>query len=398
MAGMFYKCVEKNVGNESERRCAVRIALVSTYPPIECGIGTYADFLVTTIMKTPNEINVISQHGAKGKNVFDAYDPKDGDLSKKIFEMTVRGTPDIVHLQHEYGLYGEMDGIAVLDLIYRFKSTTIPVVATLHTVHPNPGFRIHLILKTMCRELDCVIVHEKSLAHLLETVYDADPAKIHVIPHGARDIPPIENAKTKLKLDGRKVVLLVGYFRPTKGFDRIVELFPRILEKCPRALLVISGKMRVLEFSEYRNVLFSKIDQSPAKEHIEVFRGQFPQKTFDTIVSASDVMVFPYSAGAQSGVMAHAFTFGKPVVTSNLPAFENIVTESQAGSVAVTDEDYVEKIAELLNNQELYDQYSKNALRHVKEKISWEIVAKRTLEVYKQFDLNLPRSRYIYEE
>ena len=375
----------------------MRIAFISTYPPIECGIGTYTDFLVKAMEQTPNELHVISQYGAKGDNVTPAYGPQDGDLAKKIFDMTVKVTPDIVHIQHEFGLYGEMDGIAVLDLIYRFKSTMTATVATMHTVHPEPDHRKKMIVTTMCRELNAVIVHEKKLANLLETVYGVDRAKINLIPHGAREMPTVENAREKLNLTGKKIVLLVGYFRPTKCFDRIVDLFPRIVERCPEAWLVISGKMRVLEFSEYRNTLFEKIDTSSAKEQMEVFRGQFPQDTFDTIISASDVMVFPYSAGAQSGVMAHAFTFGKPVVTSDLPAFENIVEMSGAGFSAGTDDEYVEHIVNLLTDQKLYDKCSENALRYVSEKISWNLIAERTLQLYKQFDLNLPRSRYIYE-
>ncbi len=375
----------------------MRVAMISTYPPIECGIATYTGFLIDALKTTTNEFNVISQHGAMGNNVYPAYEPMDSDLSKKIFDMTVRLTPDIVHIQHEYGLYGELNGIAVLDLIYRFKSAVLPVVATLHTVHPEPTYRMKIILSTMCRELDAVIVHEPELVKLLIDVYGADDKKIHVIPHGAREISPIKNAKEKLGLINKKVVLLIGYFRPTKCFDRIVDLFPRIVEKCPDAWLVISGKMRMAEFSEYRNKLFEKINTSPVVDRMEVFRGQFPQKTFDTIISASDVMVFPYSVGAQSGVMAHAYAFRKPVVTSGLPAFKSIVEKSKAGFYCSSDDEYVERIVELLNNEDLYNQCAANAGRYVKEKISWNIVANETLKVYKAFDLNLPRSRYIYE-
>jgi len=375
----------------------MRIALVSTYPPIECGIGTYSSFLVDAMRSTSNEMHIISQYGAKGKAVYPAYCAKQGDIAKKIFDMTMRFTPDIVHIQHEYGLFGEMDGIAILDLIYRLKSTTMPVVTTLHTVHPEPEYRIKMILSTMCRELDTIIVHEQIVADILQTVYGADPTKIAVIPHGAREMAPVKDAKKKLQLEGRKVILLVGYFRPTKCFERIVDIFPKVVEQCPEATLVLSGKMRMIDFSQYRNDLFEKIDNSPVRDKIDVFRGQFPQDTFDTIVSASDIMAFPYNAGAQSGVMAHAFTFGKPVVCSDLPAFESIIKESKAGFTATSDDDYVDRIVNLLQDDNLYKECSKNALRYVREKISWKIIAERTLEVYKQFDSNFPRSRYIYE-
>lgn len=374
----------------------MRIALVTSYPPIECGIATYSSFLVNAMKSTSNELHVISQYGAKGDEVYPAYGSKQGAIAKKIFDMTMQFTPDVVHIQHEYGLFGEMDGIAVLELIYRFKSMTMVVVATLHTVHPEPEYRKKIILSTMCRELDAIIVHEKVHVNILQTVYGADPAKIILVPHGAREMEPVKDAKAKLNLDGRKVVLLVGYFRPSKCFDRMVDIFPEVVERCPEATLVISGKMRMVDFSHYRNDLFAKIDNSPVRDKIEVFRGQFPQDTFDTIVSASDIVAFPYKAGAQSGIMAHAFTFGKPVVCSDLPAFKSIINESKAGFTATGDDEYVDRIVSLLQDDELYRECSENALRHVREKISWSIIAERTLDVYRRFDPNFPRSRYVY--
>ncbi|MDD5727755.1 MAG: glycosyltransferase [Victivallales bacterium] len=375
----------------------MRIALVSTYPPIECGIAAYSSYLVDAMKTTPNELHVISQYGAEGKGVYPAYCPKQRDIAGKIFDMVMRFTPDVVHVQHEFGLFGEMDGIAVLDLIFRLKSSTMPVVATLHTVPESPGYRQKMIISTMCRELGAIIVHELPLKETLRSVYGADPAKVTVIPHGARNIQPVENAKKRLRLEGRKVILLVGYFRPTKHFERMVDIFPEVVAGCPRATLVISGKMRMVEFSQYRNELFEKIDNSPVREKIEVFRGQFPQATFDTIISAADIVAFPYEAGAQSGVMAHAFAFGKPVVCSSLPAFRSIIRESGAGFTADSDAEYVEKIVSLFKDEELYRKCSGNALRYVREKISWDIVARETLKVYKKFDANFPRSRYIYE-
>jgi len=153
----------------------------------------------------------------------------------------------------------------------------------------------------------------------------------------------------------------------------------------------------MLEYSTYREMLFEKINNSPAIDRIEVFRGQFPQKTFDTILSAADIVVLPYSAGAQSGIMAHAMTFGKPVVTSNLPAFVDILKRSKIGFYAQTDSQYVDSIATLLTNPEVYKKFSQNALTHIKENISWDIVAKQTIDVYEQFYLKLEcKTRYVF--
>lgn len=375
----------------------MRIAFISTYPPIECGIGSYTYFLRQAMAETPNELHVVSQSGASGENVYPAYSGDEPGLAKQIFDTAVKITPDIVHIQHEFGLYGELDGISVLELVYRFKSTGIPVVITFHTVTTEIPYRKRLILDALAREASAVIVHEKTHVKILEQSYGVEPARINLIPHGAREIEPVADAKSLLGLDGKKVVLMVGYFRPTKGFDRMLDVFPELVNSIPDGCLVIAGKLRRLEFSEYRNLLFEKISNSPVKDNIEVFRGQFPQKTFDTIISAADVMVFPYSAGAQSGVMAHALSFGKPVVTSRLPAFINTVNSAEAGFTADTDKEYIDALKKLLTDDELYYRCSENAIKYVRDKISWRIVAQKHLELYKQFEGTLGcNSRYVY--
>ncbi len=375
----------------------MRIAFISTYPPIECGIGTYTQFLTDIMEKTPNEVNIISQHGAYGPNVFPAYNQGETGIGKKIFEMTAKMTPDLVHIQHEFALYGESEGISVLDLIHRFRLAGTPVVATCHTVFAEPTHEQHYVMTAMGHLLDGIIVHEKSHSDLLQAKYGLPAEKVHVVPHGAREMERVPDAKKKLDLEGKKIILVAGYFRPTKCFEKVVDAFPAILEKVPNARLVIAGKLRRLLYSDYRSMLFRKIDASPARDHIEIFRGQFPQQTYDTILSAADVLVFPYSIGAQSGVMAHAFTFGIPVVTSNLPAFRRVLKESDAGRVAVSDDDYVTHITRILQDETLAGILSNNGKKYVKECVSWRIVARKHLEIYQKYRIRLEtKSRYVY--
>ena len=375
----------------------MRIAYISTFPPIECGIATYTQFLSEAVAKCKHEIHVISENGAQGHNVYPAYTKDSRSLPRDIFEMSVKVTPDLVHIQHEFGLYGDTSGIGVLDLIFRYKANAIPVVATFHTVLPEPNYIQHLIMSTMCREMNGVIVHEQSHVEDLLKVYAADASKIHLIPHGARDMPLVPDAKEKLGFANKKVILLAGYFRPTKGFDRIVDLFPRVAEQVEDALLVISGKMRLIEYGDYRNKLFKSINNSPVKNQIEVLRGQFPQHTFDTILSASDIMLFPYTVGAQSGVMAHAMTFGKPVVTSDLPAFKAIIEQADIGFSATSDDEYVDAMVKLLTDNDCYSTFSANALKHIKQNISWDIIAKKSLDVYTLFNpVHECPTRYVY--
>jgi 1,2-diacylglycerol 3-alpha-glucosyltransferase len=56
-------------------------------------------------------------------------------------------TPDLMHIQHEYGLYGAQSGVAVLELILRYRLAGIPVAITLHTVYQELKHDEQLILK-----------------------------------------------------------------------------------------------------------------------------------------------------------------------------------------------------------------------------------------------------------
>ncbi|MCK4249351.1 MAG: glycosyltransferase, partial [Candidatus Omnitrophica bacterium] len=299
----------------------MRIAYISTYPPIECGIGTYTSYLNEEIKKHDNETFIISQIGAQGKNVFPIFRAQSVSIGDQVFKITAKITPDLVHIQHEYGLYGPQKGVQIVGLILRYRLVDVPVVITLHTVSPKLRHYEEIILQSIVNGCSAIIVHEGRQKETL-VKYFGQAKKIHVIPHGVREISPVKDAKKKLEVEGKKVILLCGYFRPTKGFHKIVEIFPKVCEKVDNAVLMIAGKSRGLEYKDYQKEFFEAINSSSVNDKILVLRGQFPQKTFDTIISASDVVALPYEIGGQSGVMAHCYAFSKPVVTSALPAFK----------------------------------------------------------------------------
>ena len=366
----------------------MRIGFISTYPPIECGIATYTQYLTDALRDQKMDIYVVSHRGGNGKNVFAAFDYEDGDLAEKAFSMMTRLTPDIVHIQHEFGLYGKHYGVSVIPLILKFRLAGIPVVTTLHTVY-NEVSREHLvIIRSIIENSDAIIVHEtyqmEALKHYFKEKSLLD--KIHVVPHGAREIKPVENAKTGLGIpDNTKVVLMIGYFRPNKGFEKIVRLWSRIVEKhkVNNILLMVAGKIRGIEYRDYRNMLFGEINSSPANDKIRVVRGQISQDSFDAIISASDIVALPYSISSQSGIVAHCLAFGKPIVTSNTPVMASLVEETYCGMICNTDEEYIDNIDRILSNDNLRKEFSDNASRYVRDNISWSKIAGRHIEIYR---------------
>ncbi len=364
----------------------MRVGFISTYPPIECGVASYTQYLTDALRKKNIDVYIVSHIGGSGHQVFPAFDYEDGDLAEKAFSTMVRFTPDVVHIQHEFGLYGKHMGISVVPLIMEFQIIGIPVITTLHTVYPNIDSKHALIIKSIIMNSNNVIVHETYQLDSLKNIVSEDISeKIFVIPHGAREIAPVSNAKQKLGLPThKKVILMIGYIRPSKNFELIVDIFPQILKLYPNALLVIAGKIRGQEYIDYRNMLFQKILSSSVKEDIIFIRGQLPQHIFDTVISAADVVVLPYKLTSQSGILAHCLAFGKPIVVSSSPGLEKVIKESKAGISCDNETDFIKNIVKILSDNQFAEQLSQNGKRYVKEQISWSIIADKHIEIYKK--------------
>ena len=374
----------------------MRIAFVSTYPPIECGIGTYTSYLNNALVKLHNETFVISQIGAQGKNVMPIFSRDSNSLASELFNVCDKITPDIIHVQHEYGLYGSQRGVQIAEFLLRCKLAGEPVVTTLHTVYDDLKEDQQIILRTVVYESSAIIVHEDYQREMLAR-YFGQEEKIHVIPHGVRELSPIPDAKKKLGIEGKKVILLCGYFRPTKGFHRVVKWFPEICEMMDDVILLIAGKSRGLEFRDYQREFFEAINNSPVNDRIIVLRGQFPQHTFDTIISASDVVVLPYDLVAQSGIMAQCFAFGKPVVTSNLLAFRKILERCKGGFACDTKQDYLDKIAAILSDAHLARSLQDNIRNYVEQEVGWSKVAESHIKVYQSVSrVPYGKAKYVF--
>ena len=207
----------------------------------------------------------------------------------------------------------------------------------------------------------------------------------------------MKDLEEKLGRKGKKVRLLCGYFRPSKGMERIVDLFPKIREKDENTVLVVAGKTRNIEFDEYRRNFFEQLNNSPAVDSIKIFRGQFPQYTFDTILSAADVVVLPYDIGAQSGMMAQCIAMHIPVVASTLPAFRRVVKRSGCGINCSTDEEYVNAILKILNDKKQRDSITSNCRKYIREGAGWSSIAQKHIDVYHSV-VTVPygKARYIY--
>ena len=226
-----------------------------------------------------------------------------------------------VSIQHEYGIWGGEDGRFVLDFVRALGS---PVVTTLHTIlrRPTPGQL--LVLRELARASAATVVMSNAAAALLARVYDVDPTRIEVIPHGVPDLPFADPDRVKplLGLESRRVILSFGLLGPGKGYESVIEALPAVVAADPDACYVVVGAthpgLLATEGEAYRERLIARVAQLGVADNVRFVNRYVGRAELGRWLQAADVFVTPYPNLEQivSGTLSYALGAGTPAVST----------------------------------------------------------------------------------
>jgi glycosyltransferase involved in cell wall biosynthesis len=372
----------------------MNIVMVTSWSPRHCGIATYSSELVGALRKNGHHVDIICHTdedcgGHCEEDVYSVIDTNDPGWDEKVYATVQQIKPDVVHIQHEYGLYlmhGDYGG-RIIPLLFRFKLEKIPSVMTYHSIYTSLDRPEAIFTDVSLRLLDSAIVHAEVQKLFLPYNLDWIPHNVHVISHGAKEVVPDPLAKERFGLAGKKVALCIGWFEPNKRFEDVIEIWPEVIREAGKAaILLIAGDARPGSSTgiKYKEQLLRKIGESPAKDNIKTILGAFDPDTYDSIISASDFVVLPYKHASQSGNLAHSFALNKPAIVSSLEGLKAEIEASGAGiAVPVDDLDELRKaITILLTSDLMLETYSEHAQGYVANHIIWENVARKHTLVY----------------
>ena len=166
----------------------MRAAIVSTYPPRACGIGTFAadvrvGLLGVDRVDRVDKVVVVDEPSRPQRPglVATIAQAVRGDYVRAA-RILGRLDVDVVLLQHEYGIFGGADGAYVVSLAEELSQ---PLVVTLHTVLSEPTEHQAEVLAAACREAELVIVMTETARNLLVDNRDVLGGQVRVVPHGA---------------------------------------------------------------------------------------------------------------------------------------------------------------------------------------------------------------------
>lgn len=224
-------------------------------------------------------------------------------------------------IQHEFGIWGGLDGAYVLDFLAALR---IPAVTTLHTVLPEPTPGQRAVLTELISRSEATVVMSLSAATLLATEYGIDARQLDVIPHGVPDLPLVDpdTVKAGLGLEGRQVILSFGLLGPGKGYELALEALPAVVAAHPKACYVIVGATHPdllrSEGEAYRSRLVAQVERLRLQGHVRFIDRFVGRVELTRWLEAADVFVTPYPQLDQivSGTLSYAMGAGRAIVST----------------------------------------------------------------------------------
>jgi len=292
-------------------------AMVSTYPPTQCGIATFAAALSGGLYEYGDDVGIV-RVGADGEApaTIVVAELNNQDQLEMIDAMDALNRADVVIVQHEYGIYDGPDGESIVEVLEDINRPTIVVA---HTVleHPTPHQRS--VLEAVVRAADAVVVMTEAGRVRLCTSFDVDARKISVIPHGAAvsDAVRLEDSKERPKL------LTWGLLGPGKGIEWAIDALAMVDDIRPKPLYVVAGKthpkVKEYEGDVYRDMLMQRAED----RHVDVvFDDKYRTvAALSQLISESTMVILPYDSPDQvtSGVLVDAIAAGRPVIATAFP-------------------------------------------------------------------------------
>lgn len=330
-----------------------KVAFVGNHFPRKCGIATFTADLVSAVGGEYPETRCIAVPVNDPRQSYDYPDVVQFEIEEQDHSSYRRAAdylnfkdPDIVCLQHEFGIFGGVAGRHVLTLLRELR---MPVVTTLHTILREPSAeQRHVMDSLISHSTRLVTMTERGRAMLLE-IYGAPSDKIDLIPHGIPDGAFVDPTffKEQLNLEGRSVMLTFGLLAPSKGIEHVLNAMPRIVEEVPNLVYVVLGATHPNELREhgesYRLGLERLARKNKVGRHVR-FQNQFVDlKTLQAFIGAADLYITPYMNEAQvtSGALAYAFGAGKAVVSTPYWHAAELLAEGRGVLVPFGDSDAI---------------------------------------------------------
>jgi D-inositol-3-phosphate glycosyltransferase len=246
-------------------------------------------------------------------------------------------------------------------------------------------------LKVQYLFCDHFFVHTQKMKAELCDDFAVAEKKVTVIRHPINNafpdtaLTPSEAKKRLGVKEDEQTILFFGRMRPYKGIEHLLTAFKQLSAKHPKYRLIIAGEPKKGSEAYLDEIRTFATIEFKAGELILDFRF-IPDEEMEVYLKGSDVLVLPYKDIFQSGVLFLAYSFGLPVVATDVGSFREEIVDGKTGFIckpgdpadlAKTLETYF--LSDIYTNLRTHRQDIKDYANTVH---SWDTVAELTRKAY----------------
>jgi glycosyltransferase involved in cell wall biosynthesis len=366
-----------------KRAGQLKVALVGNWK-MRCGIATYSENLWAEVVKHVGDYKLFIENNSSvtgslteigGQQISPdkvSVCWKRGESLKELTDQIKEYDPDIVWIQHEFGLWSNAGHwLSLMNQLSRYR-----VIVTMHSVFHHKD---KTIVEAAMPE---IVVHLQGAYNVLKNEKHV-PGKVYVIPHGCFPCTNKERLWNFYKSD--KTFLQFGFGFRYKGWENAIRAVAVLKQKYPDVFftgLFSESPHNTSEHQMYYNELMDLVESLGVQENVAIIRGFQSEETLDSYMRTNQATLFPYIShpahevyGA-SGAARVAMAKGLPVVTSSVNHFSDLPSIK-----ADTAEEIAAALEELFTKPEMRERQIAKQIDYLNEN-TWEKVALRYISLF----------------
>lgn len=250
--------------------------------------------------------------------------------------------------------------------------------------------------KSVLEEADCIVAATPAEMAQIQWLYQADPQEITIIPPGvdlSRFYPiPADEAKEVIGVPPcDQMILYVGRIEPLKGIDTLIEAIAYMrrnggFDDHSFCLAVVGGEPDLSpDILSAEMARLKDLCHDYGLDDLVTFLGKRDQDSLPYYYSAAEAVVVPSHYESFGMVALEAMACGTPVVASQVGGLAYLVQDGVTGYTVPSSDvkALADRLAELIKDHDLRQQLGNQAASLAQE-FSWDIVANRIIDLYKE--------------
>lgn len=375
----------KNLNNTS------KILFMSTFPPTTCGIATYTTDTMQSIQrKFGKSFECKELEIVKAQKPGFPYHFNPGEKQENIRiakEINRDPTVKLIHIQHEFGLFGGEYGSYLFDFLEMINK---PVVTTFHTVLPRPNPELQLVVQKLADYSRLIFVMTHQSVKILVEDYNIAEEKMELIEHGTHMVAwkSPEEVKEKHGFQGKLILSTFGLLGAGKSIETALYALPEIIKQHPDVLYLIIGKTHPGNIKnnqdDYRRFLKSLVRQLELSDHVKFYESYLELKQLLDFLQATDVYLFTSKDPNQavSGTFSYAMSCACPIIATTNPHTKEILNHELGILIEIGNHKQLAEAAiKLLSDKKLREFMAVQAYTKTSSSV-WDNIAIQHARVY----------------